>query len=228
MNQSLPQSCCRFCGMPGHNILTCNDPYTVTIQGQINQLVNDRVVESVDYFMQNLHYNPVLRANFLIQTRLLFSNRLDLFTAADIAILSRNRALQTSTSKRYQITLLIDVYTLEVANKTRSFLSMLRGGTVMPIRTWTVDTMMLCTESAEELKIKEECSICYESHAQLDQIVLNCGHNFCHTCTAMVLDKQPATTKPTCALCREPINSIAIRCVELYGEFQKKTYIKKN
>ena len=53
-----------------------------------------------------------------------------------------------------------------------------------------------------------ECAICYDPKMINDLVTLNCNHMFCGTCVVGIIKNNNKVIVPSCALCREPINSI--------------------
>jgi hypothetical protein len=53
-----------------------------------------------------------------------------------------------------------------------------------------------------------ECSICYDPKIRNDLVTLNCNHAFCGACVVGIIKNNNKVIVPSCALCREPINSI--------------------
>jgi hypothetical protein len=66
-------------------------------------------------------------------------------------------------------------------------------------------------------KTLEDCPICYEHMDKIDSVTLNCNHKFCGTCIQSVLKTQRfKDCTPSCALCRESINTIIVENEENY------------
>lgn len=59
--------------------------------------------------------------------------------------------------------------------------------------------------------LKMECAICLKDDISYSDIVtLNCKHEFCGSCLKTMLQMQ----RNCCALCREPISSVVVRCAK--------------
>lgn len=76
--------------------------------------------------------------------------------------------------------------------------------------------LLLCMESKEELEAVSECAICYESTKLEDSVILNCEHQFCHGCVKQTLATCNSRKKPTCALCREPMEIFIVKNQNTY------------
>ena len=76
--------------------------------------------------------------------------------------------------------------------------------------------LLLCMESKEELEAVSECAICYESTKLEDSVILNCEHQFCHGCVKQTLATCSSRKKPTCALCREPMEIFIVKNQNTY------------
>lgn len=63
-------------------------------------------------------------------------------------------------------------------------------------------------EKNTEAVAMNECSICYDDKIGKEFVTLNCNHAFCGTCVVGIIKNNNHVTVPSCALCREPINSI--------------------
>jgi hypothetical protein len=64
----------------------------------------------------------------------------------------------------------------------------------------------------------EDCSICYEEVEISDEIVLNCGHQFCGLCIDKTINTYTNYGKPSCALCRTEISTLNIKNQEIYKQ----------
>ena len=53
-----------------------------------------------------------------------------------------------------------------------------------------------------------ECTICYEPKVVNDLVTLNCNHVFCGSCVVGIIKNNNKVIAPSCALCREHIQSI--------------------
>jgi hypothetical protein len=64
----------------------------------------------------------------------------------------------------------------------------------------------------------EDCSICYEEVEISDEVVLNCGHQFCGLCIDKTINTYTNYGKPLCALCRTEISTLNIKNQEIYKQ----------
>ena len=56
-----------------------------------------------------------------------------------------------------------------------------------------------------------DCSICMDTHLEINSVSLNCKHTFCYSCISNYLQhNKTKKTTPTCALCRAVYKSIEI------------------
>jgi len=53
-----------------------------------------------------------------------------------------------------------------------------------------------------------DCAICYESTIDANCVTLNCNHSFCGSCVVNIIKNNNKVISPSCALCREPIQTI--------------------
>ena len=90
---------------------------------------------------------------------------------------------------------------------------------------FNIETMMLCTETAKELKKSKECPICLSQEIKcISTITTNCQHTYCSPCLQgyfKSLNRQPFD-EPKCALCRTQIHSLEFKDPELYEEITHK------
>ena len=83
---------------------------------------------------------------------------------------------------------------------------------------YSINAIMLCTESESELALKNDCPICYEPTKNIDLINLNCSHRFCGECIKSTLESyNNRNNSPCCALCRSDITSFEIKNPEIYN-----------
>ena len=84
--------------------------------------------------------------------------------------------------------------------------------------TWvTVEPIILCLETCEELAMATECVICYEEKTVFDMDTFQCQHQYCHTCVMKMMD-QPKP--PNCPFCRAPVQTIEVKDVDNYNDIQ--------
>jgi len=84
---------------------------------------------------------------------------------------------------------------------------------------WTVEPLLLCLETVEELKEELFCSICLDEHKKIETVTTNCDHTFCKSCMCANLDHYIATNRlPTCPMCRTNITTLEIKDVDYYDE----------
>ena len=86
-----------------------------------------------------------------------------------------------------------------------------------PISTkFKIDSVLDLTDDNEgKLICDTECDICYESKMQNEFVKLNCSHSFCGECIETTLKTCTIKTGPRCALCRESINRILSKDVNI-------------
>ena len=82
----------------------------------------------------------------------------------------------------------------------------------------TVEAIILCLETCEELAMTTECVICYEEKTAFDMDIFQCQHPYCHTCVMKMMD-QPKP--PNCPFCRVPVQTIEVKDVDNYNDIQK-------
>lgn len=63
------------------------------------------------------------------------------------------------------------------------------------------------------------CPVCYEEFETARVVTTNCNHDYCVECISKIIEH---TDNPQCALCRQKINNIQTRCVEIHHEIQTK------
>jgi len=86
---------------------------------------------------------------------------------------------------------------------------------------WSIETI-LRPDINQESNIINDCSICIESIAHVNQVELNCGHTFCQSCLEQYFDRIISVGVPTCALCREPVCKITANSHDIYNKFRIK------
>jgi hypothetical protein len=77
-----------------------------------------------------------------------------------------------------------------------------------------IEIQVICTETVEELIVPMECGICYDSHATIDFVGMNCGHTICKGCI-----KQCLRSRNTCPFCRGTVHSLYVKDPELVDFF---------
>lgn len=82
----------------------------------------------------------------------------------------------------------------------------------------TIEPIILCIETCQELTTATECVICYEEKTVLNMDIFQCQHPYCHTCVMKMMD-QPKP--PNCPFCREPVQTIEVKDVDNYNDIQK-------
>ena len=95
-----------------------------------------------------------------------------------------------------------------------------------PQRRFKIETMMLCTETEEELQeTKTECPICLSHDIKcINTITTNCRHTYCSPCLQGYFKSlnQKHRENPKCAMCRVEMCSLEFKSVELYKEITDK------
>jgi hypothetical protein len=87
---------------------------------------------------------------------------------------------------------------------------------------WTVEPIILCLETIEELKEEIFCSICLDNHTMLETVTTNCRHKFGKTCMCSHLDYQITNRCPTCPLCRAEVITLEIKDSDFYDELYER------
>jgi hypothetical protein len=88
---------------------------------------------------------------------------------------------------------------------------------------WIVEPLLLCLETAEELKEQIFCSICLDNHTKIETVTTNCGHNFCKNCMCENLDHHiTANRRPTCPMCRTNVRTLEIKDADFYDELYER------
>ena len=66
----------------------------------------------------------------------------------------------------------------------------------------------------------QECSICYEQIEYSKMVKLNCDHEFCGYCVKKIVDTSHTTNLAcSCAFCREKLEHVEVRHVEMQRLF---------
>lgn len=87
---------------------------------------------------------------------------------------------------------------------------------------WTIEPLLLCLETAEELKEEIFCAICLDNHTKLATVTTNCGHEFGKACMCAHLDHQFSTRSPTCPMCRTEVKTLEIKDADFYDELYER------
>lgn len=67
---------------------------------------------------------------------------------------------------------------------------------------------MIYDNNADISEVLCDCAICYDPKSVNNLVTLNCNHAFCGACVVGIIKNNNKVIVPSCALCREPINSI--------------------
>ena len=89
-----------------------------------------------------------------------------------------------------------------------------------PVNLWYVEPTIICLESVNELKIKKECNICYEEQENIHFSKVNCNHEFCNTCIHKFLNNHLNKKVPCCPLCRNKIDKLEVKDIEMFNDFK--------
>ena len=96
-----------------------------------------------------------------------------------------------------------------------------------PQRKFKIETMLICTETLEELiETNSHCPICLSNDIKcIDTITTNCQHTYCSPCLQGYfknLNKKHIEEQPKCALCRAGMYSLEFKDPELFEEISNK------
>jgi hypothetical protein len=87
----------------------------------------------------------------------------------------------------------------------------------------TIEPMLFCLETTEELHEEVYCSICLDNHTRMEAVTTNCGHVFGKGCMCDHLDYQLASYgHPTCPMCRTDLRTLEIKDVDFYDELYER------
>lgn len=87
---------------------------------------------------------------------------------------------------------------------------------------WTVQPMMLCLETSDELAVEVDCPICLDAIKQIQTLTTNCQHVFCKDCLCKHLDNTRVDASPACPMCRTTIKTVEIKDIDFYDELYDK------
>ena len=92
------------------------------------------------------------------------------------------------------------------------------------IKPWSIEPLLLCVETKEELESNFQCFICLdETIMQISGITTNCQHTFCKHCIVQHLDiKKNRHESPCCPVCRTHITTVEIKDPDYYEELRTK------
>jgi len=83
---------------------------------------------------------------------------------------------------------------------------------------WTIEPLLICLETEEELKAQIYCAICLETHKKIEIVTTNCQHDFCKKCICQHIDYMGQHNIPNCPMCRTIIKTIEIKDADYYEE----------
>lgn len=81
----------------------------------------------------------------------------------------------------------------------------------------TVEPIILCLETCEELAMTTECVICYEEKTAFDMDTFQCQHTYCHICVMKMMDQ---SKPPNCPFCRATVLTIEVKDIDNYRDIQ--------
>jgi hypothetical protein len=88
-------------------------------------------------------------------------------------------------------------------------------------RRWKINSFISsCIESLDEKEL--ECSICFEDFKEIDLIKTGCNHTFCKTCFEKTIEYILPYKNLSCPLCRQNIENVNVKCVEIHDDFNLK------
>jgi len=217
---------CRLCRQAGHNILHCRSPVINQIITETYNFIQDQAA-NLSYLHMYDPPRPPLEETNLDEPIKIFLIR---FTSEEIAILATNFGMKSTLSRDIHVKTLIDIYSTvirrQATNMIRNAEEALRSlhSNEEELRVWKITPLMLCVESAEELKVQQDCPVCFESREKINMVSSSCNHEICNTCMTTILDKQALSRIPSCVICRGSINNISIRCIETFNFLREKSY----
>jgi hypothetical protein len=93
---------------------------------------------------------------------------------------------------------------------------------IAELKRWKVESLLLCSETRDELNEKTECPICLEEVKTINVLKTNCNHKFCGECIMKKLEIDRSKCAPNCPMCRTDIKTMEIKCPEIFNEFCEK------
>ena len=219
---------CSFCSCTGHNITQCNDGRFVVFEliciQQKHQLLNLYPAELDNPSVNMVSILPIQE----------FISRLIVYALENTSRMVKSYAVRKcGATTRESIFTCIEKISIYIFNLTsesnylindpnfqsNALYTMLNQMSLLNSTSDTVETAMLTKFKIEsildltddnegEIGCDVECNICYESLIQNKFVKLNCSHSFCGTCIENTLKICKDTVGPRCAMCREPINSM--------------------
>lgn len=87
---------------------------------------------------------------------------------------------------------------------------------------WTIETMIINTETVETLSKHQHCPICLDDVPSYKSIITNCNHQFCQKCICEHIDISTPQNIPKCPMCRTVVHQFEIKDFEYYDELHEK------
>jgi len=232
---------CSYCKNPGHTINHCIDPnINILYNKAINATIFSIYVTTINYERMTFMMRWLM-LEYTTQELRILGYKLKCFNKIEdnkdsFLIEMATNYLEIQLPKIITINMLDAIPDEIFMYLARVFVETVKGyeyrmGNILyylrpPQRRFNIETMMLCTETAEELQEKKtECPICLSHDIKcINTITTNCRHTYCSPCLQGYFKSlnQQHTEEPKCALCRTKMCSLEFKSVELHNEITDK------
>ena len=211
-NQIVRRRKCSYCKSEGHNIKTCSSQNLVLF-GEMCRMVKETYI-FIDLFI-----------NWLIRYVQENQDQINLIRAyacknCNIRLNSHiHTVIEAISNKTFDLLndpLNIDFVRLPEGSITNN--NLINGDILIFIESFN-DSLITKNELKKEIIIIENliednsgclfnCGVCFDKKTHQEKCTLNCNHMFCIECTEQIIKMKPEN--PTCAFCRQEIDSIKI------------------
>jgi hypothetical protein len=208
---------CEFCGESGHFISQCNDQQLHESWLSLLNMISDYTSFNEETFAIQKRYLQLCNHNIALGIAMRFCNfTYDCFCSFDDicqAIYDELKTQYSDMANEDEISVML----------SESIVIMDPDVAVENQFRLTIEPLLLCLETSEELREEIYCSICLDNHTRMGVVTTNCGHEFGKTCMCAHLDHQLATYgHSTCPMCRTVVRTLEIKDADFYDELYER------
>jgi hypothetical protein len=221
---------CSFCSGIGHNITQCNDGRFMVFeliciqQKQLVQNLSTNVVSIIpsQEFISRLILYSIGNTSRMVKAYAVrkcgATTRDNVFTCIEkIATYIFNLTEESNYLVNDENFQTPNIYNMINGMMLLELSNTLMQPHIQPhIQKFKIESVLDLTDEICDANVcNSECNICYESKMSNEFVKLNCSHSFCGKCIETTLKMCTDNTGPSCALCREPIQVILSKDVNI-------------
>lgn len=223
-------TCCSHCRSTGHTIRMCDDPLIENTWQNVLHIGNPNIINytEIDFAEQKRFLTCDVSNSLFLAMTVQFCNAIynedSIDTILEKVFLTikakyaqwNTQWLSESTGDFSDLSELMDL------EENIEIIDVVDIDDKVAKKTWIVQPMMLCLETAEELVESVDCPICLDSFTKIQTITTNCNHVFCRDCLCKHLDNACLLNNPACPMCRGKITTLEIKDIDFYEPLYNK------